>query len=443
VTPGEDPEPTEEKKGHLTVTKITTSETPEAGYALGDEITYQITATNDGNLTITDITVTDALTGDEWTVASLAPGASSVFTASYTVTEADVTAGQVVNMATATGTSPDPDEPDVPVTPGEDTETIDRKPVEVTVVITGHLETVVYDGQPHTVTGYDVTIDNPLYTEADFTFSGSATATGTTAGTYLMNLTPADFVNINPNFANVTFVVADGSLVIEPKPIIVTGGDNGTYTVTGLNEGDTIVSITVTPVQREDGTIVNVPSGIVIRNANGDIVTTSYSVDYVNGVQTQYRLTINYWIGEIGGEQAAETFTALYSSGAAYNVTSPVLAGYTADNPRISGTITGNTVADVVYTAEQYRLTIYYLFNNGAQAAETYTATLTYGEGYAVESPAIAGYNVNFAEVTGEMPARNVIYTVRYWTDNETIIDDYDTPLGLHNMSMSTGETYE
>ena len=77
---------------------------------------------NDGNLTITDIKVTDELTGDEWTIASLAPGESEEFTASYTVTEDDILAGKVVNVATATGTSPDPDEPDVPVEPGEDPE---------------------------------------------------------------------------------------------------------------------------------------------------------------------------------------------------------------------------------------------------------------------------------------------------------------------------------
>ena len=65
------------------------------------------------------------------------------------------------------------------------------------------------------------------------------------------------------------------------------------------------------------------------------------------------------------------------------------------------------------------------------------------GEGYDVVSPEIEGYNVNFAEVAGEMPARNMIYTVRYWTDDEMIINDYETPLGVPNMSMSTGETYE
>ena len=122
VEPGTDPEPTVEKDGHLTIDKTTTSQTPAGGYTLGATITYQITATNDGNLTLRNVTVTDELTGDEWTIASLAPGASQNFTTSFVVTEADVLAGQVLNVATAKGTSPDPDEPEVPVTPGEDPE---------------------------------------------------------------------------------------------------------------------------------------------------------------------------------------------------------------------------------------------------------------------------------------------------------------------------------
>ena len=112
--------PIEEKDAHITITKVTTS-TPENGkaYAKDEEITYEITVTNDGNLTITDITVTDELTGDEWTIASLAPEATEVFEATYTVTSDDVKNGSVLNEATAKGTSPDPDEPDVPVEPGK------------------------------------------------------------------------------------------------------------------------------------------------------------------------------------------------------------------------------------------------------------------------------------------------------------------------------------
>ena len=113
----------EEPKGHLTIDKVTTSEPANgSSYALGETITYKITATNDGNLTLTNVKVVDELTGDEWEIASLAPGASEEFDTSYTVTEADILAGSVVNTATAEGTSPDPDKPDVPVNPGEEEE---------------------------------------------------------------------------------------------------------------------------------------------------------------------------------------------------------------------------------------------------------------------------------------------------------------------------------
>ena len=113
----------EEPKGHLTIDKVTTSEPANgSSYALGETITYKITATNDGNLTLTNVKVVDELTGDEWEIASLAPGASEEFDTSYTVTEADILAGSVVNTATAEATSPDPDKPDVPVNPGEEEE---------------------------------------------------------------------------------------------------------------------------------------------------------------------------------------------------------------------------------------------------------------------------------------------------------------------------------
>ena len=133
VDPGHTDDEPEEKDGHLTITKVTTSETPDEGYALGDTIEYEITVTNDGNLTITDITVTDELTGDEWTIASLAPEATQTFETSYTVTEDDILAGEVVNVATAEGKSPDPDEPDVPVVPGTDPEPTEDLDTTLTV----------------------------------------------------------------------------------------------------------------------------------------------------------------------------------------------------------------------------------------------------------------------------------------------------------------------
>ena len=76
---------------------------------VGDTITYAFTVTNTGNVTLTNVTVTDplvAVVGGP--IASLAPGAvdNTTFTASYVITQADLDAGMFTNQATATGTSP-------------------------------------------------------------------------------------------------------------------------------------------------------------------------------------------------------------------------------------------------------------------------------------------------------------------------------------------------
>ena len=134
VDPDPEPQPTEDKNGHLTVDKETTSTPAKDGkYALGETVSYKITVTNDGNLTITDIEVSDDLTGDTWTIESLAPGASKTFTTSHDVTEADILAGKVHNVATAKGKSPDPDKPDVPVDPGTKDDPTEDKNGHLTV----------------------------------------------------------------------------------------------------------------------------------------------------------------------------------------------------------------------------------------------------------------------------------------------------------------------
>jgi uncharacterized repeat protein (TIGR01451 family) len=75
----------------------------------GDEVTYRFEITNTGNVTLTDVTLTDDflpagdLTGSP--IPTLAPGASNAtaYSATYTLTQADIDAGGVTNQATATG----------------------------------------------------------------------------------------------------------------------------------------------------------------------------------------------------------------------------------------------------------------------------------------------------------------------------------------------------
>ena len=129
--------------------------------------------------------------------------------------------------------------------------TLEVTPVtdKVTVTIKGGKSSVTYNGEDHTVTGYKVAdISNPLYKEANFTFSGKAEANGKNAGIYKMGLKAADFANTSNNFTNVEFVVADGQLEITKRPVMLTSADLiKVYDGTALTNGDT-------PVKEEFGT---------------------------------------------------------------------------------------------------------------------------------------------------------------------------------------------
>ena len=112
----------------------------------------------------------------------------------------------------------------------------------MTVTVTEHSDTVKYDGTEKTVTGYDVDISNPLYTEKDFTFSGNAEVKGTDAGTYNMKLKPEDFTNNNMNFAEVKFLIVDGKLEITPRSVTLTSAsDSKVYDGTALTKPEVTV----------------------------------------------------------------------------------------------------------------------------------------------------------------------------------------------------------
>ena len=76
----------------------------------GDTISYAFAVTNTGNVTLTDIKVTDPLTNLSCTVGELAPGQTDTSCSTlYTLTQGDVNAGSVFNKATASGNDPNGD----------------------------------------------------------------------------------------------------------------------------------------------------------------------------------------------------------------------------------------------------------------------------------------------------------------------------------------------
>ena len=72
----------------------------------GDVLNYKFTVTNLGSVTLTNLRVTDDLTGLDETLASLAPGATQTYTSSYTLLQSDLDSDgggnrQIENYATA------------------------------------------------------------------------------------------------------------------------------------------------------------------------------------------------------------------------------------------------------------------------------------------------------------------------------------------------------
>ena len=172
---------------------------------------------------------------------------------------------------------------------------------KVTVTIEGHKGTFKYDGKEHTVTGYDVTdISNSLYTEADFTFSGTAEVKGKNASEspYPMGLNASQFANVSGNFSNVEFVVTDGEMTINPRNITIRANDNTVeydgkphgengYTLEGdgLAEGEKILGLVIDGEQTEAGFYPGElkPHDALIGAEGEEINPKNYKIDYANG----------------------------------------------------------------------------------------------------------------------------------------------------------------
>ena len=172
----------------------------------------------------------------------------------------------------------------------------------VTVAITGNTGSIPYDADPHTVSGYTVSITDALntYAESDFTFSGTQTVTRTVKGHDVMGLAASQFTNNNSNYGSVTFNVTDGYIDIVAAGEVNVTSKNATktydgtalvkneYDSTGLNTGDYVevtfgTDATITHVGDQANTISNV----VVKNSADVDVTDSYTaVNITNGTLT-------------------------------------------------------------------------------------------------------------------------------------------------------------
>ncbi len=268
---GETTTETDDVSGALSVVKTAAAGT----YAAGDTIEYTIAVTNTGNVTVSDIKVADAKTGLDETV-TLAKGESKTFTTSYVVTDEDIAAGTLTNVATARGTDPagkdveatgtetigndpqtDPDNPDGPTLKREF-----KVAAPSDVVYNGaeqYQKPLVTDGDKVLVEG----VDYELSYSNDVTNVGTVTVTVTGEGNY------TGMHEVTYQITPATLIITTGSAT---KAYDGTELTEGTLTISGLKGSDKVRGAT-TGTQTEVGSSTN-----TYRITWGDTKASNYTI---------------------------------------------------------------------------------------------------------------------------------------------------------------------
>jgi len=250
---------------------VNTDEDNSGDVSAADTLTYTITATNNGSTNLTNVVVSDPLlTPSTVTCGSVASGATCVLTGTYTVTPADVAAGQIDNTATADSDQTDPIDDSHSLPLDAPLLALD-KAAPVNVDEDGSTDVSVGDTLTYTITatnngGSNLTnlvVSDPLLTPSTNTCASVApAATCVLVGNY--TVTAADVMagqidNTATADSDQTGSVSDDETVPVPMPSHVlakafpanadedasgdfSAGDTLTYTITATNDGTAILT---------------------------------------------------------------------------------------------------------------------------------------------------------------------------------------------------------
>jgi len=361
----------------LNVTK--TSDVPEGQKAaLGQTITYTIKVQNAGNVPYTNVKVEDPLTKLTATIETLAVGETKTFTTEYVVTEADVLEGHVLNTATAKGDKikdPASDEKQKEPNGGDEVEIktfapITIKPKDVTAT---------YNGAA--ITGKDVEITSGKLLEGH-KLSAAVIGSGVNAGSYELTLDPEKIKIVDANNKDVSEMYArtilPGKLIINKRSVLITSQSaTKTYDGSALTRpavtitGDGFVPGELAKAEAT-GSITKVGStpNAIQYTTTGAFNAANYSIALSVGTLTvtekpkpeprrTFNLTINY-VYQNGKRAAASYNRGGLKNGETFDITSPVIAGYTASETVVSGTIYNRDIkVTVIYTADGVNLDDY------------------------------------------------------------------------------------
>ena len=216
---------------------------------------------------------------------------------------------------------------------------------EIIVSVKGHVDTIEYNGNKHSVQGFDMTSSKEAYSIDFVTYAGDSLVTATFANTHTMGLIADDFANTNPNYSNVVFDITDGNLVITPKPVTLTvknasktyGAEDPefSFSVEGLVTADSVQDrLNDVELSREKGedAAKYVITASIEADANPDyIVTVNDGVFTINPDTTKIIVSIKGHSDSLvynGNKQSVHGFD-IVSSNTAYAID---FVGYAGDS---------------------------------------------------------------------------------------------------------------
>lgn len=338
--------------------------------ALGQTITYTITVNYQSNVPGKKVEVKDPLTGLEtsFTTEEALEGKTVTFTTTYTVTEQDVKNGIVTNTATVKSELDNEWMPTSVETPTFAPITL--KPKDVTAT---------YNGAA--ITGKDVEITSGKLLEGH-KLSAAVDGSGVNAGSYELTLDPEKITIVDANNKDVSEMYArtilPGKLIINKRSVLITSQSaTKTYDGSALTRpavtitGDGFVPGELAKAEAT-GSITNVGStpNAIQYTTTGAFNAANYSIALSVGTLTvtekpkpeprrTFNLTINY-VYQNGKRAAASYNRGGLKNGETFDITSPVIAGYTASETVVSGTIYNRDIkVTVIYTADGVNLDDY------------------------------------------------------------------------------------
>ncbi|WP_228780088.1 DUF7507 domain-containing protein [Aquiflexum lacus] len=245
-----------EKSSQLAVSKTTVTDTYNV---IGQEIIYTITVTNTGNVTLSNVQVSDPLTGLQETIPNLAPGQSVTFETTYEIQLKDLESGTLENRVNVTSTDPDGNEVN-----GTDAVTVggSRNPIIANDDDLGEY-VVTFGGVLGNILDNDVLNGNPVnFEDVNFEFTELAGIIGllinengelslipglNPAGEYVLSYELREAANpTNTDQASVTFKLlvndADLSITKTSNAVEIFEGDEFIYEIQVNNIGGTNAS---------------------------------------------------------------------------------------------------------------------------------------------------------------------------------------------------------